>query len=332
MPGAPGIARPGPGAPRPSVIGRGPGPRRIDDVKGHRVESVSKSGARLIREPGGRVIVRQNNRRIITHNEGAIYNRFSPGAKTTQRRGGGSETVVVRPGGVRIHSEFDRDGRLLRRYRRDASGREFVFVDNRRFYRNLAVGLGVGALATAAIVALAPPAIAIPRDRYIVDYVDASDDVLYDTLIAPPVERLDRGYSLEEVRYSHSLRERMRRVDLDNINFETGSFEVTPDQYDKLARIAHVLRRIIDRDPTETFLIEGHTDAVGTEDDNLSLSDHRAETVAAILVEHFQIPIENLATQGYGEQYLKVETQGPERANRRVAIRRITPLLTRADR
>jgi outer membrane protein OmpA-like peptidoglycan-associated protein len=34
-----------------------------------------------------------------------------------------------------------------------------------------------------------------------------------------------------------------------------------------------------------------------------------------------------LTTQGYGEQYLKVDTQSPERQNRRVAMRRITPLL-----
>jgi len=40
------------------------------------------------------------------------------------------------------------------------------------------------------------------------------------------------------------------------------------------------------------------------------------------------VPAENLTTQGYGEQYLKVPTPGPERANRRVTAQRITPLLT----
>jgi outer membrane protein OmpA-like peptidoglycan-associated protein len=301
-------------------------------VRGHRVESVSKSGARIIQEPGNRTIVRQDNRAIITRNEGAVFDTFTRGAKHNARKDGGRETVYERPGGVRVYSEFDKDGRLMRRYRRDPSGREHVYVDNRRFYRNLAVGLGVGALATAAIVTLAPPAHALPPDRYIVDYDRASDEDLYETMIAPPVDRLDRGYSLDEVRYSQSLRARMRRIDLDGINFDTGSFEVTPDQYDKLERIAHVLHRVIDRDPTEVFLIEGHTDAVGSDEDNLSLSDHRAETVARILVEHFDIPIENLTTQGYGEQYLKVDTQDPERANRRVALLRITPLLERADR
>jgi outer membrane protein OmpA-like peptidoglycan-associated protein len=45
------------------------------------------------------------------------------------------------------------------------------------------------------------------------------------------------------------------------------------------------------------------------------------------LTEQFKVPPENLVTQGYGEQNLKVPTQGPEEANRRVAVRRITPLL-----
>jgi hypothetical protein len=80
--------------------------------------------------------------------------------------------------------------------------------------------------------------------------------------------------------------------------------------------------------PSEVFLIEGHTDAVGSDVDNLSLSDHRAESVALVLSEQFGVPAENLTTQGYGEQYLKVPTQGPERANRRVTVRRIKPLLT----
>ena len=75
------------------------------------------------------------------------------------------------------------------------------------------------------------------------------------------------------------------------------------------------------------FLVEGYTDAVGSEVDNLSLSDRRAESVATILTQNFGIPPENLTSQGYGEQFLKVNTQEASRENRRVTIRRITPLL-----
>jgi flagellar motor protein MotB len=46
------------------------------------------------------------------------------------------------------------------------------------------------------------------------------------------------------------------------------------------------------------------------------------------LTQRFGVPAENLTTQGYGEQYLKVPTQVAERQNRRVTLRRITPLLT----
>jgi outer membrane protein OmpA-like peptidoglycan-associated protein len=75
------------------------------------------------------------------------------------------------------------------------------------------------------------------------------------------------------------------------------------------------------------FLIEGHTDAVGSESYNLALSDRRAESVALALTEAFRIPPENLIVQGYGESFLKVQTQAAEERNRRATVRRITPLL-----
>ena len=119
----------------------------------------------------------------------------------------------------------------------------------------------------------------------------------------------------------------MPSIDLDTINFETGSTEILPDQAAKLQAIADGLNRAIERNPREVFLIEGHTDAVGSDEDNLSLSDRRAESAAALLTQQFHVPEENLTSQGYGEQYLKIPTDGPERRNRRVTIRRITPLL-----
>ena len=66
---------------------------------------------------------------------------------------------------------------------------------------------------------------------------------------------------------------------------------------------------------------------MGSEYANLALSDRRAEAVATALSNVFEIPPENLTTQGYGEEFLKVQSDGPERENRRVAIRRITPLV-----
>jgi outer membrane protein OmpA-like peptidoglycan-associated protein len=177
------------------------------------------------------------------------------------------------------------------------------------------------------VVELPPPVIQIPRERYIVEVEQASQEEIYEALTAPPVERIERSYTLDQVRRSPALRERVRRVDIDTITFDFGSWDLSDEQARALTGVAEAINRAIEQNPSEVFLIEGHTDAVGDELDNLTLSDRRAETVARLLTEIFEVPAENLTTQGYGEQYLKIDTQEPERENRRVTIRRITPLL-----
>jgi OmpA-OmpF porin, OOP family len=213
----------------------------------------------------------------------------------------------------------DESGRLLRRYRRLPDGREIIIIDNR--YSGPPNPFGY-------FVDLPPPVIRIPRERYIVEDEDARPNDIYYALWAAPVDYIDRPYTLDEIRYSLPLRERMPRVDLNTVTFDTGSWEVAPDEVEHLAVIADGINRAIAANPGEVFLIEGHTDAVGSDIDNLSLSDRRAESVALVLSQQFGVPPENLTSQGYGAHYLKIPTPGPERANRRVTVRRITPLLT----
>ena len=83
-------------------------------------------------------------------------------------------------------------------------------------------------------VQLPPPVIRIPRERYIVDAGRARPDDIYDVFMEPPVEQIDQPYTLDQVRFSAPLRDRMPRVDLD-VNFDTGSWQLTPDQVDRLA-------------------------------------------------------------------------------------------------
>ncbi|MFA5956761.1 OmpA family protein [Hyphomicrobium sp.] len=315
--------------------------RRFEALRGQRKEVKIDGGKGVvIEEPGKRRIYRENNRVMITHDDNERLRRVSPNARFEKGKGGGNIAVIDRPGGYKVYSETDSHGQLVRRYRRGPDGRDVIIIDNRRrrhdnFGRNLAagIGIGVGVVAGAAILNsvldVPPPRVTIPRDEYIVDYERASDEDVYDALSAPPVEDFRDRYTLDEIRATAALRDRMRRVDLDDITFDFGSWDVNPIQYGKLERIARAMRRIIERNPNEVFMIEGYTDAVGSPEDNLSLSDRRAESVAEVLSEQFQIPFENLTTQGYGEDYLKVPTQAPERLNRRVAVRRITPLLAR---
>ena len=117
-------------------------------------------------------------------------------------------------------------------------------------------------------------------------------------------------------------------VTLDTINFGFDEARIGRDQVRKLDRLAGALERIIRRNPEEVFLLEGHTDAVGSDGYNLDLSMLRADAVKEALVDEYGIPARNLETEGYGEDYLKVPTQEPEWLNRRVTVRRITPLLS----
>jgi outer membrane protein OmpA-like peptidoglycan-associated protein len=286
---------------------------RIDDIRKQRQE-VREGNRTFIRE-GDRTIVRENNTTIIQHNES---NRFVINARNvnTVRRGSDIETVVVRPGGYSIVTVTDVNGRLLRRMRRDQSGRDVVIIDN---------GFA-GPRAVNMFVMLPPPVIRIPRERYIVEMWHAPREQIHEVFLAPPVEPLRERYTLDQVRFSAPLRDRMPRVDLD-VTFDTGSWQLALVQIDKLGVVAEGINKALEKNPKEVFMVEGYTDATGAEEDNLSLSDRRAEAVAVALTEQFKVPPENLVTQGYGEQNLKVPTQGPEEANRRVAVRRITPLL-----
>ncbi|WP_225153170.1 OmpA family protein, partial [Bradyrhizobium sp. NBAIM08] len=263
----------------------------------------------IIRDPGGQAYVRGND----------LY-RFRYGARDirTDTVGGETRTVVIRPDGSEVITVVGPDGSLLRRIRRDPRGREIVIIDNT--YRD---PRAVGGF----YVDVPPPVVNIPYDRYIVDAQEAPPQVIYETMRAPPVQRIDRRYSLDEIRYSPNVRMQMPSIDVNTINFETGSWTIPPDQAARLQVIADGINQALQANPQEVFLIEGHTDAVGNEVDNLSLSDRRAQAAAELLTQQFSVPAENLTSQGYGEQYLKEQTQGASLINRRVTVRRITPLL-----
>jgi outer membrane protein OmpA-like peptidoglycan-associated protein len=288
--------------------------QRVDQIRSERRE-VTEGGRTFIREPD-RTIIREDGRTIIRHNEVDRF-RFDARDVRSERNGGETTTIIDRPDGTRIVTVVDAEGRLVRRSRRGPDGRDVILIENS--YRGPSQSY---------YVELPPPVVRIPRERYILETEHANQRDIYEVLTAPPVERIDRRYTLDEIRYSPRVRERMPRVDIDTINFESGSWAITPDQIDRLAVIAEAVKQAIGRNPAEIYLVEGHTDAVGSDEDNLSLSDRRAESVAVALTQHFGVPAENLTTQGYGEQYLKVPTQDAERQNRRVTLRRITPLLT----
>ncbi len=289
---------------------------RLEDVRSRR-EETSEDGVNVIREPG-RVLVRDENGRLFIRGDETERYRVLGGDIRTERRGDDFISVYDRPDGSRVISVTDERGRLVRRIRRLPDGREIIIIDNgsrRAEFFDEVIDL--------------PPfgALPIPRDRYIVDAGIAQPEAIYEALLAEPIGALPQRYTLDQVRNSPQVRARMPSVDLNSIVFPTGSWAVPQEQAGRLGVIAEGIRRALAANPSEVYLIEGHTDLVGPDVDNLSLSDRRAQAVAVLLTQQFAIAPENLTSQGYGEQYPKENVQGPSVINRRVTLRRITPLI-----
>jgi outer membrane protein OmpA-like peptidoglycan-associated protein len=305
-----------------------------------KIEAItSEQGRRLNRRPdfaapegiavqpndnqGNRVILNIDNNYVVRHDDSERFVRDGERPIYEQLPRDRYRETIDRPDGDRIITVRNRYGDVIQRSRVDARGREYVLFyspeledqpDRDNYFRDPGDELP-------------PMRLRIPLNQYIIDTGTERDSDYYDFLREPPVEPVERVYSLNEVRYSARIRDKVRRIDLDTITFATGSAEIPMSQASSLRGVADAMSKIVKKDPTETFLIEGHTDAVGTAQSNLVLSDQRAESVANVLSDVYGIPPENLVTQGYGEQYLKVNTQGPEQENRRVTIRRVTALV-----
>jgi outer membrane protein OmpA-like peptidoglycan-associated protein len=233
--------------------------------------------------------------------------------------------TIIRPDGTQIVTVRNSNGDILRRSRITPDGEEYVlaYFDD-RYYDDLLEWRDPGA-------DLPPLRLTIPVNEYVLDANQADEQQIEVFFSQPPVEQVTRLYSIDEVKRSARIRDTVRRLEVGNLTFDTGSANISQDQVQTLSAVASAMNELLIRNPAETFLIEGHTDAVGSDVSNLQLSDARAGTIARILTDFYDIPPENLATQGYGERYLKIRTEADERENRRVTIRRITPLVTVAS-
>lgn len=287
-----------------------------------RPEPESQTNVTIVNQYDNRTIIEVDNRIVVEHDDRERLREGSDEVYYERLRGGRVREVIVRPNGVQLVTVTNRWGDVIQRSRVMPDGREYVLFyakANSDGSREAFVDPGRR---------LPPLRLSIPIGDYILDATEAEPSAFLEFLMEPPVEQVERLYSVEEVRRSARIRDKVRRIDMDSLTFEFGKATIAEDQVQRLSDVAAAIDRILERNPAETFLIEGHTDAVGRDEANLLLSDRRAETIAVALSDVFGIPPENLVTQGYGERYLKVRTEAPERLNRRVTIRRITPLVT----
>jgi outer membrane protein OmpA-like peptidoglycan-associated protein len=100
------------------------------------------------------------------------------------------------------------------------------------------------------------------------------------------------------------------------IHFAFNSAEIQPAGYPALDGWVKLMKE----NPDMTAEIQGHTDAVGSNEYNQSLSERRAASVVNYLVSK-GVDASRLTPIGYGESRLVEQTSGQSEANRRVVFK-----------
>ena len=106
-------------------------------------------------------------------------------------------------------------------------------------------------------------------------------------------------------------------VDLD-ITFDYNSANISSSSLPNVQALGRVLTN-----PNlkgSTFMVGGHTDAVGGEGYNQDLSERRADSIKRYLTDKFGIAGSDLVTVGYGKTKPKDGTDPMDPANRRVQV------------
>jgi outer membrane protein OmpA-like peptidoglycan-associated protein len=107
------------------------------------------------------------------------------------------------------------------------------------------------------------------------------------------------------------------KIDLE-IRFDYNSAEISKSSVPAVDELGKALS-----DPAlkgSTFVVAGHTDAVGGETYNQDLSERRADTIKKILTEEFGISSSDLVTVGYGKTKPKDPNAPMDPVNRRVQV------------
>jgi outer membrane protein OmpA-like peptidoglycan-associated protein len=96
--------------------------------------------------------------------------------------------------------------------------------------------------------------------------------------------------------------------DFDNLNFKTGSAELTEESMKQVGNIAAIMKAF----PKAKIKIGGYTDRTGDSTANLRLSQGRADAVVAALKKSNTSSAQLLGAEGYGSQFAKAAADAPD--------------------
>jgi len=104
------------------------------------------------------------------------------------------------------------------------------------------------------------------------------------------------------------------------LHFKAGRYHLRPEM---LPQIEQAVQQLKPLRPDQVLLIEGHTDAIGCQADNLRLSWNRAEAVRRYIVRNGLLRAEQVRIIGYGETRPVATNQTSEgrASNRRIELK-----------
>jgi outer membrane protein OmpA-like peptidoglycan-associated protein len=129
--------------------------------------------------------------------------------------------------------------------------------------------------------------------------------------------RKTRSLSMGEREEIAEIASTKPNIDLD-IQFDYNSAEISQGSMSSVQELGKALSNSSLKG--STFVVAGHTDAIGGETYNQDLSERRADTIKRYLTEKYGINGANLVTVGYGKTRPKDPNAPMDPVNRRVQV------------
>lgn len=110
----------------------------------------------------------------------------------------------------------------------------------------------------------------------------------------------------------------IKEMSFPGMNFETNKYAITPDGMKRVDFVA----KIMIANPELRIRVTGHTDHVGSDEDNLRLSKNRSRSFRQALIDRYGIDPSRIETRGMGESQpiQSNDTEEGRYANRRIVI------------
>ena len=137
------------------------------------------------------------------------------------------------------------------------------------------------------------------------------------SFVASIRNRKTRSLSLGEREEIAEIATSKPKIDLE-IQFDYNSADIRPSSMPAVQELGKALSNASLRG--STFIVAGHTDAIGSDAYNQDLSERRADTIKRYLTDKYGINGSDLVTVGYGKSKLKDPNAPLDPINRRVQV------------